>query len=395
MSIPKSSNNVSRNLSVDDFRGISISPIVSKVFEKCVLERYQRFFETPDNQFGFKKGISCSHAIYLVKSVVDHYVSQGSTVSLCALDLHKAFDKMNHHGLFIKLMERMVPNNLLTTLEYWFSICATCVRWGDSFSAFIKLNCGVRQGGVLSPYFFAIYIDDVVKMVERGNVGCKIKSFCVSVFLYADDILLIAPSVVALQTLITICEKYLENMDMALNPNKSSCIRFGPRYDKECCQLITSGKELLSWVCSCRYLGVYFESSRQFKCNFQNNRRAYYRSFNAIFGKIGRCASEEVVIKLITMKCLPTLLYGIDAVPVLKADRHSMDFVMTRALMKLFNTASMQIITECKIAFNLRNISELIFERKRKFLLKYSNCYNLVCQLFSCMANDELSQLTN
>jgi hypothetical protein len=181
--IPKSSNNASRNLSVDDFRGISISPIVSKVFEKCVLERYLRFFETTDNQFGFKKGISCSHAIYSVKSVVDHYVSQGSTVSLCALDLHKAFDKMNHHGLFIKLMERMVPNNLLTTLEYWFSICATCVRWGDSFSAFIKLNCGVRQGGVLSPYFFAIYIDDVVKVVERSNVGCNIKSFCVSVFL--------------------------------------------------------------------------------------------------------------------------------------------------------------------------------------------------------------------
>ena len=47
------------------------------------------------------------------------------------VDLSKAFDKMNHHGLFIRLMERKIPTNLLSLLENWFSIGITCVKWGN------------------------------------------------------------------------------------------------------------------------------------------------------------------------------------------------------------------------------------------------------------------------
>ena len=94
------------SLTVDDFRGISISPVLSKIFEHCILDRYCKYFVTSDNQFGFKREWSCAHAIYTLRSVVDYYVNYGSTVNVCLLDLSKAFDKMNHHGLFIKLMER-------------------------------------------------------------------------------------------------------------------------------------------------------------------------------------------------------------------------------------------------------------------------------------------------
>jgi len=92
---------------VDDFRGISISPTISKVFEHCILDRHCEFVVTSDNQFGFKKRSSCAHAIFSLRSVVDYYVKCGSTINICALDLTKAFDKMKHHGLFIKLVENV------------------------------------------------------------------------------------------------------------------------------------------------------------------------------------------------------------------------------------------------------------------------------------------------
>ena len=98
---------------MEDFRGISISHVLSKIFEHCLLDLYATFFTTSDKQFGFKKGLSCSNAIYSIKTVIDEYVACGSTVSLRALDLSKAFDKMNHHALLIKLMNRQVPINLL------------------------------------------------------------------------------------------------------------------------------------------------------------------------------------------------------------------------------------------------------------------------------------------
>ena len=72
---------------------------------------------------------------------------------MCSRDLKKAFDKMNHYGLYTKLMDRMIPNCLLSLIEHWFSICATCVRFGGYLSDFFYLKCGVRQGGVLSPHF--------------------------------------------------------------------------------------------------------------------------------------------------------------------------------------------------------------------------------------------------
>jgi len=60
---------------------------------------------------------------------------------------------MSHHGLFIKLMmKRRIPNELMLLIENWFRIGVTCVKWGNVFSAFYKVLCGIRQGGVLSPY---------------------------------------------------------------------------------------------------------------------------------------------------------------------------------------------------------------------------------------------------
>ena len=69
----------SKTITVDDFRGVSISPVLSKVLEHCILDRYCDFVGTSDNQFGFKRGLSCSSAIFTLRTVVDHYVNYGST----------------------------------------------------------------------------------------------------------------------------------------------------------------------------------------------------------------------------------------------------------------------------------------------------------------------------
>lgn len=334
--------------------------------------------------------MGCSHAIYTVKSVVDHFSRQGSTVNLCALDLRKAFDKMNHHGLFITLMKRMVPLNLLCTLEYWFSMCYTCVRWRSSFSNFFKINCGVRQGGVLSAYFFAMYIDDIITIVQRSKIGCCIGTLFVNIFLYADDIVLLAPSIDALQKLLTLCEQHLAYLDMALNAKKSTCIRFGRYFKDECRPITTSSGECLCWVSSCRYLGVMLIAAKYFKISISSNKKSFYKSFNSIYGKIGRRASEDVVTKLIVSKCLPVFTYGLDACPLLKSDLRSMDFVFIRALMRVFNTNSIEIINQCQLSFHLRKPSAIVSNLKLRFLQRYITTDNLHCSFFANTARREI-----
>ena len=169
----------------------------------------------------FKKSLSCSHAIYSVRNIVNRFIDGGSTANLCTLDLSKAFDKVNHHALFIKLMKRRIPIKLLDLLVYWSQNCFSSVKWDGILSHKFKLDFGVRQGSVLSPFLFAIYLDDLIDFRRSGHSNC--------VILYADDIMLLARSVCELQCMLTACERELSWLDMSINSNKSCCMRIGPR----------------------------------------------------------------------------------------------------------------------------------------------------------------------
>ena len=132
---------------------------------------------------------------------------------VCAIDLTKAYDKVNHNSLYMKLMKRDIPLQLLELLENWLSDSLACVKWGSSWSHIFNITLGVRQGSVLSPLLFAVYIDDIGRL-QNNRIGTF-------VVMYADDILLLAPSVTALQKLLWVCEQELDSIDMAINAKKN------------------------------------------------------------------------------------------------------------------------------------------------------------------------------
>jgi len=80
--------------------------------------------------------------------------------------------------LFNKLMDRHVPVNFIHVLISWYSKMEVCVKWGDAFSHSIRLTAGVRQGSVLVPSLFALYVDDLLLKLNKSGLGCHIKNFC-------------------------------------------------------------------------------------------------------------------------------------------------------------------------------------------------------------------------
>jgi len=68
-------------------------------------------------------------------------------------------------------MKRLIPNELLALLECWLSTCYSCVKWDDTWSQLFTVNFGVRQGSVLSPILFAVYVDDLAICVH-SHVVC-------------------------------------------------------------------------------------------------------------------------------------------------------------------------------------------------------------------------------
>ena len=89
--------------------------------------------------------------------------------------------------------------------------------------------------------------------------------------------------------------------------------------------------------------------SRVFKCSLDYAKKGFYRAANAIFGKVGRIASEEVILQVIISKCIPVLLYGLEACPLVKSELSSLDFVINRFFMKMFNTNDMHIVRNCQM----------------------------------------------
>jgi len=134
-----------------------------------------------------------------------------------------------------------------------------------------------------------------------------------------------------------------------------------------------------------RAISIYIVKSRSFKCSFDHAKRTFFRSLNAVFGHIGRSASEEVVINLVTHKCLPIglLLYGTEVCPVSKSDTNSFDFAINRFQMKLFKTNIIKIIEECLVNFGVILPSSLITSRANKFMFKLQFLENSFCNMFN------------
>ena len=151
---------------------------------------------------------------------------------------------------------------------------------------------------------------------------------------------------------------------------------------------------MIHWVKTCRYLGVYIQANRVFKCIFDNAKKSFYRAFNAIYGKVGSCASLDVVFHLINVKCVPILMYGLDACPVNVSESKSLDFTVFKIAAKVLGTVSNYILTECRSAFGLDQMSVKINRSKYRFLKRYTmSCDNIICQICYNTAIGELNAL--
>ena len=112
-----------------------------------------------------------------------------------------------------------------------------------------------------------------------------------------------------------------------------------------------------------------------------------YRAFNAVFGKVGRTASPDVVLQLVKSKCLPALCYGVDVCPVNKSQTASLQYVVDNCFRKIFDIKSTEIVRHCMSEFKWLTMCDMIDIKKRKFLEKFSISENFLCQVIVHMCN--------
>ena len=111
---------------------------------------------------------------------------------------------------------------MIRILAFWYSNQKMMVRWGNVMSESFTVSNGVRQGGILSPYLFNVYMDDLSIRLKKLYPGCRIANNIINHLFYADDLVLLCPSHRGLQELLETCENFASEHDIIFNTKKSA-----------------------------------------------------------------------------------------------------------------------------------------------------------------------------
>jgi len=145
------------------------------------------------------KNNSCGHALFVFNESVCYFIKRGNRVHCAARHASKAFDKVLHFGLFYKMVSKGISSMFIKVLIYWYSQLHCAVLWKSVLGETFWIQCGVRQGGVLSPYLFSLYVDDVITALRNYAYGIFVGNIFTGCILYADDIILLSCSFYGLQ----------------------------------------------------------------------------------------------------------------------------------------------------------------------------------------------------
>ena len=282
----------------DNYRGICLCSSICKIYEWILISRYTDKLQTSNVQFSFKKEHSTTTCSLTLKEVITYYLNRESNVYACFIDASKAFDRIRHDQLFDILRKRGIPPIILRMIIDMYSRKSSKVMWNGVHSANFSASNGVRQGGIASPILFTVYIDELLKRLERTGIGCMIGHEWFGALGYADDITLLCPSIQGLQELVNVCSDFGHEYDIIYNPKKSMCMTFSRKIIDNSKRCINLNGQKLKWVNHTKYLGNYITENLSESLEINKKRSDLIARLNSLLYRVGY-ATKDVLMKLL------------------------------------------------------------------------------------------------
>ena len=358
-----------------------MSNAITKLLEALLFSFIESRDAVDDYQFGFKKDHSTSMSTHILKKTVSHYRQNGSHVFACFIDFNKAFDNVDYWLLFCKLIDNDSSNRCcLATrlLAFWYSSQQMFVRWQNTSSGLFMIFNGVRQGGILSPFLFRFYIRDLIVQVTKLSIGCNYFGTNVNILAYADDIVLLAPSWVGLQSLLNVIESAANGLNMSFNTKKTVCMVFNPcTRRKIVCSSFPAfslaGCNLL-FVEQFRYLGHIINNSLSDDSDICREIKCLFVRANLLCRRFYRC-SLQVKLRLFRSFCIcfyDTALW----ISYTAATLAKFTACYTKCLKSFFGYSKYSSVTSMLLDLGLPTCNTLLHNYKFSFLTRLAKCDN-------------------
>lgn len=269
-----------------NYRGLSLMDTLCKIFNTLLLNRLTEWIEynkvLNEFQAGFRKHYSTVDNIFNLVNIVNLNSLNNKFTYAFFVDFSCAFDTIPRNCLFYKLSCLGLSSKLIRILQFAYEKTESRIWDGTSFSDPFSVNLGVKQGCILSPILFSLYVNDLADALPHG---VNVADINVKILLYADDIVILSDSQAKLQQMIDALFSYCTMWCLKVNLNKSKIVVFrsGPRISSNLNWKF--GNDCIDIVNSYKYLGIDITYNLSFKKHLQNKLAASKLAINSTWSK--------------------------------------------------------------------------------------------------------------
>ena len=299
----------------ENYRGISLLSVPGKVYARILETRLRDKVEAKLDQYqsGFRPGRSVHDHIFTLRQISESTYQYNKKTHACFIDLQKAFDLVKRKEIWKALEEHDVNENLIKAIQSFYNNPESMVRIGGETSTRFNINVGVRQGCILSPLLFIIFMNSISNQcvgMRSLNVGMwRLKPVKLKMLAFADDLVVFGKTQRDLQVNVNILNTELKKRGLKINAKKTKSMVISR---DSCKHEIKINEEILEQVDSFKYLGVIISSNCSLKEEINQRiskaTNVYSQLGNGFIGK--RELTKRTKISIFNSVYCPTLIYG-------------------------------------------------------------------------------------
>ena len=312
------------------YRGISLLSHSGKMYAKILERRTRQIVDTTlsQAQFGFRKGRGCTDAIFALRQICEKAIEHNKEIDLVFVDQEKAFDRVDREKLWITLTDYGVDGELLANIKALYVNSKSRVRTKEGSTEWFDVTSGVRQGCVLSPLLFIVYMD---KITQEANTHPE----QLNELLFADDQSLIHPDKDSLQAHATRLNNACNKYGMKISTAKTEVMQIS---NTQSTLDININNQTLKQVDEFKYLGSIFTSDgkmdREIEARIQKANRVTYQLAPLLSHRIIPMEAKRELIKSVF---IPTLCYQCQTWTLSKAQQSKITACEMKCLRKTLN----------------------------------------------------------
>jgi hypothetical protein len=215
----------------NSYRGITLMPVLNKLFESAVWERVKPWLLTQniphELQLAGRSGGSALDVSLCAQEAIHYHIERGSKVFACFLDVESAFDKVWWDCLFYKLYQLDIKHKMWFLIKEMFASSSAVILLNGQVSESFPVTRGIKQGGILSMFFFTVSIIDIHSEADKYNDGLHLYDLPIGTLAYADDILLLSNTKNGLDRMMYQTNIYGKKWNIVFSHSKTVCMVFG------------------------------------------------------------------------------------------------------------------------------------------------------------------------